>query len=93
MTASSKPSLYQALVAAGIPVSNHCSDLYFQWTDESRAIRKQYPEIKRCSLFTSQDPADNKATWCDAPFQFDPFWEKVWNKAHRLADTRELKGS
>jgi hypothetical protein len=77
-----KPTIYEALVAAGVNVANHCSDLYFEWTPVSQAIRKQYPENK-VSLFTSQDPADNKAVWCEIAFAYDPFWDMVFNKKRK----------
>lgn len=79
---ATKPTLYEALVAAGVKVSNHCSDLYFEWTPESRKIMKEYPD-KKGSAFVSQDPADNKAVWYDVPFAFDPFWEMAWNKKNK----------
>jgi len=79
---ATKPTLYEALVAAGVKVSNHCSDLYFEWTPTSQAIQEQYPDCVG-ELFVSQDPADNKALWYDAMFAFDPFWEMVWNKRNK----------
>jgi hypothetical protein len=77
-----KPTLYESLVAAGVKVANHCSDLYFEWTPAARAIFHQYPS-QRGSLFVSQDPADNKAVWCDVPFSFDPFWDMAFNKKRK----------
>jgi hypothetical protein len=82
--AANQPTLYQALHAAGVPISNHCSDLYFQLTPTSQRILSQYPEYKGSigpRYFTSQDPADNGAQWCDVPFAFDPFWKAVADKA------------
>jgi len=80
-------SLYQELKAAGVKIGNHCSDLYFEWTPESREILKRHKElVKRSSLFTSCDPADNRATWCDTPFEYIPFWEsKLLSKEMREA--------
>lgn len=77
-----KPTLYAALVAAGVKVANHCSDLYFEWTTVSQEILRQYPE-KRPSLFISQDPADNNAQWCEVALSFDPFWDLVFNKKRK----------
>lgn len=67
-------SLYTDLVAAGIEVSNHESDLYFPSSPESRAILFNYDlESKNATCFRSN--IDGK-TWIDVPFAFDPFWEK-----------------
>lgn len=75
-------SLYEDLIAAGVVVCNNCSDLYFEWTPVSREILKSHKaEVCKSSLFTSQDPKDNKATWCDTPFAYDSFWQNVVNKS------------
>lgn len=65
-------SLYTDLIAAGVPVSNWQSDLYFEDNETSRQIRKLHPSV-RYSGFTNQI---TKTRWVEAPFQFDPFWEK-----------------
>ena len=70
-------SLYQRLVEAGVEVSNWQSDLYFPMTDQTEAIVKQAREdgayAGRPQPFMN---AVTKTLWYDAPFQFDPFWEK-----------------
>lgn len=81
-------TLYEELVAAGVKVSNHCSDLYFEYTDVSREILKRHKDkVKLSSLFTSQHPDDNKATWCDTSFAYDPFWQRAENETR----AREIK--
>lgn len=65
-----KPTLYQALIAAGIECSNWQSDLYFAVNDKTRKILKNYPNQCR-SIFKSN--IDGKMMF-DCAFAFDPFW-------------------
>lgn len=66
-------SLYDALKAAGIPTSNHESDLYFPVTAESIAILERYPTEKgSATTFTNQVEGGR---WYDVPFAFTPWWE------------------
>ena len=75
-------TLYEDLRDAGVKICNHCSDLYFEYTDVSREILKRHKDqVKLSSLFTSQVPEDNKATWCDTSFAYDPFWQRAENEA------------
>lgn len=70
-------SLYEEIKAAGIPVDNHESDLYFQDTEESRAIlAKHRPEDKNATTFINQAEPHKGERWIDVPFAFTPFWEK-----------------
>ncbi len=81
-------TLYEDLRDAGVKICNHCSDLYFEWTEVSREIlRKHKAEVCKSSLFTSQAPEDNKATWCDTSFAYDPFWQMVANKSKARQQT------
>lgn len=85
-------TLYEDLRDAGVKICNHCSDLYFEWTDVSREILKKHKEQAKLSrLFTSQSPEDNKATWCDTSFAYDPFWQRVENEARARASDVENK--
>jgi hypothetical protein len=66
-------SLYGDLLAAGVPMDNHESDLYFLDTPTSRAILARYPySAKISSRFTN---ARDCAIWWEAPFAFLPWWE------------------
>lgn len=83
-------TLYQELVAAGVKIGNHCSDLYFEWTDVSSEILKRHEaEWPPGSFFTSKDPADAGATWCEVSFAYDPFWQRVENEARAKARDAE----
>lgn len=64
-------SLYADLIEAGQPVSNHYSDLYTPVNEVTRELVKKHG--LKASIFTSQ--IDGKP-WYDAPFAFDPYWEK-----------------
>lgn len=66
-------SLYGDLLAAGVPMANHESDLYFKDTAESRAILARYPySAKIASRFQNQR---NDEIWWQAPFAFLPWWQ------------------
>lgn len=62
-------SLYEELLAAGIPLDSHESDLYALVTSDSRVIvaRSEHG----CSTFISN--IDGKL-WFDLPFAYDPWW-------------------
>ncbi len=65
-------SLYQDIVAAGIPHNSHESDLYFKKTDQSMEILKKYPECEKSARsFVNRL---NKEVWIDTPFAFEPWW-------------------
>ncbi len=66
-------SIYTDLVAAGVPVENHRSDLYAKVTPESRAILATYEHRRSVTVFVSQI---DREPWYDIPFAFDPFWER-----------------
>ena len=64
-------SIYSDLLAAGVPLDSHESDLYAKDTPETRAVLAQYPEQDRKPFRSAVDGA----IWFDLPFRFDPFWE------------------
>ena len=65
--------LYDDIKAAGIPHSNHQSDLYFPVTPESTAILRLSPvEYTNARTFTSQIDGGR---WYDVPFAFLPWWD------------------
>ena len=66
-------NLYMELVAAGIPIANHESDLYFPITEESTRILAKYPTSKaNATMFTNQVEGGR---WYDVPFAFTPWWD------------------
>lgn len=71
-----KPSLYQALVDAGVPISNHSSDLYFEKNDTSIEIAQNYPELTIATFHNQL----TKTEWFEAYFQFVPYWIKIAEK-------------
>lgn len=64
-------SLYTDLIAAGIEVSSHYSDLYCPNTPEARALVRKHGHS--LSLFQNQI---THTMWIDVPFAFDPYWER-----------------
>lgn len=75
-------TLYAALVAAGIQIANHESDLYFPITPESTAILARFPLQKgNAKTFRNQAPPNVGERWYDVPFAYQPFWDKVRRRA------------
>lgn len=70
-------TLYQALVDAGIKVSNHYSDLYYPVTPQTTEILSRYPDLKRISV-TFYNKLTN-SLYYETPFQYLPFWESLTN--------------
>jgi len=67
-------TLYGDLLAAGVPMDNHESDLHFADTADSRAILARFPEsAKIARRFPNQLGG---GTWWDVPFAFLPWWER-----------------
>ena len=65
-------TLFQSILAAGIPYATHHSDLYIPDTAEARAILAGFPlQHSNARRFFNQV---EKATWIDVPFSFDPWW-------------------
>lgn len=72
-------NLYQDVTAAGIPTSNHESDLYIPDTPESRAILAKYPtHAKNARSFPNM--VRDGERWIDVPFAFEPFWDAKTRK-------------
>lgn len=71
-------SLYQALVEAGVKVSNRYSDLYFPNNQETAEILAKFPKEKGIAIkFVSED---TKESMYEVPFAFDPYWENKLKK-------------
>jgi hypothetical protein len=66
-------TLYEELTAAGVRISNHESDLYFEASAEAIAILQKYPLQKsNATRFINQVEG---GSWFDVPFAYDPWWE------------------
>jgi hypothetical protein len=70
---SEPDTLYQELVAAGVPIDSHESDLYCLVCSESIKLVAKHDTHKTASTFRSE--IDGKL-WLDCPFKFDPWWDK-----------------
>ena len=68
-------TLYSDLLAAGVPMDNHESDLYFQDTADSRAILARFPDKAKLAR-PFWNALDSKETWWGVPFAFLPWWER-----------------
>lgn len=67
-------SLYGDLKAAGVPLDNHESDLYFPCTEQSRAILTRFPHSEKIATkFKHQQTCE---CWLEVPFAFLPWWEQ-----------------
>lgn len=64
-------SIYTDIIAAGIEVDHHESDLYFPVTPESTAILDRHPGVQKYR-FTHEV---TKSPWYEVPFMYEPFWE------------------
>lgn len=62
--------IYYKLLAAGVKIDSHESDLYAEATPEAIELSKNEPNR---SFFTSQ--IDGKR-WIEIPFAYMPYWEK-----------------
>ncbi len=68
------PSLYSELLAAGVPMDHHESDLYVKLTTVSAGIIRAYEIGKHAHPFVSQQDG---SVWYEVPFAYLPFWEAV----------------
>lgn len=70
-------SLQQQLLAAGVEIDHHESDLYAKVTPESTRILEDAGIVvdgHNASVFTSQIDGER---WYDLPFKYDQFWDRV----------------
>jgi hypothetical protein len=65
--------IYKELKDAGVPLTNHASDLYAKVTPESEAIIDRYEHKQHVTRFRNQI---DKELWFDIPFAYAPFWEQ-----------------
>lgn len=66
-------SIYAQMLAAGVRIDNHETDLYALVTPESRAIVDQYEFKANVRTFINQ--IDGRV-WFDIPFAYLPAWDK-----------------
>lgn len=67
-------SIYEEVVAAGIPHHNHETDLYIPVNDQTRELLSRYPLNKgNATTFINQVEG---GAWYDVPFAYLPAWEK-----------------
>lgn len=71
MKAAAAPSIYSLVIAAGVAVDNHESDLYVPANDTTKAILEGYEFRSKVTTFRS---AVDHGLWYDIPFAYDPFW-------------------
>lgn len=79
-------SLHQQLLAAGVELNNHESDLYAKVTPESRRIVEESDHSS--SVFTSQIDGE---LWYDLPFAFEPFWRAKTAGDSRYQPTTDVR--
>lgn len=60
------------LLAAGVPLDSHESDLYAKVSPESHSILAGYVHQQNVTVFRSQVDG---CRWFSIPFAYDPFWE------------------
>lgn len=72
METTEHTGIYDELVAAGVQVDNHYSDLYVPVNAITRPIVERYQFRKQVSIFTN---SGDGAPWYDIPFAYKPFWE------------------
>lgn len=65
------PNAYDDLIAAGIEVESHESDLYCKATSRSREILDNH----KCT-YTEFFCESEWCMWIEAPFQFMPYWRE-----------------
>jgi hypothetical protein len=66
-------AIYHDLLAAGVPLDSHETDLYAKITPESTAIVQRYAHKTIVTRFVSQI---DKQWWYDIPFAYLPAWDR-----------------
>ena len=84
-------SLYEEVVATGLPIDNHYSDLYIKDSPEARNILARYPSQKGNSrMFVVQvGHPDAGQVWWDVPFAYLPYWDQRMREGRAAAEARE----
>lgn len=82
LTEQKMPSIYAAMVEAGVPISNHYSDLYVPVNDTTIQIVQRYTQASksdkcvRPSVSVFWSITDNHRQWFDIALAYDPYWEQ-----------------
>ena len=70
-------SIYQRMVAAGVKIDSHESDLYVPSTEQTRQIiadyNKEVGNNHRLNASTFRNNQDGQP-WIDIMFAYEPFW-------------------
>lgn len=66
-------SIYQKMIAAGVKVDNHYSDLYAPVNPVTEKIVSEYEHKSNVTTF-------HGGQYYDIPFAFDPYWEAKQNQ-------------
>ena len=75
---SIEPSeIYDRMVAAGVEISHHESDLYVPDNEITRGIISEYQSKESVTRFRNQRTG---TLWFDIPFGYKPFWDKRASK-------------
>jgi len=73
----STESVHQAMLALGVPMANHESDLYVPALPRVWAVLKAFPtQYANARTFINQADPHKGQTWIDIPFAFEPWWEQ-----------------
>jgi hypothetical protein len=70
-------TIYQDVLALGVPIDHHVSDLYFQITPESQAALRRYVVQAVANGLPSRYTIFNDGfgrAWAEVPFAYDPYW-------------------
>jgi hypothetical protein len=65
--------IYQELLAAGVPIDNHESDLYVPVNEVTHTIVARYEHRTNVTTFVNQVTGAHSY---DIPFAYSPFWDR-----------------
>jgi hypothetical protein len=81
------PGLYAELLAAGIEMDSHESDLYVAVNKESTAILGKYP-VKKSNSSVFRSNIDGSLLY-DVPFSYEPYWENKSKASAKLIASKK----
>ena len=65
--------IYKEILALGVPIDSHESDLYVKDTPEVRELLNEYQYQSNVTEFTNEIDG---AHWLDIPFAYEPWWRR-----------------